>query len=221
MATIIKRESQVQPSRTTLRGVAFNLSDLSLNADQYLDDVRSEAAKIVQQAKQEAAAIQQQAEESGRQAAEAAVEEILDEKVAQQMKTLTPAMQLAVEQIEDSKQQWMRHWEGSLVQLAVAIAGRLVRRELKAEPELALPWIQESLELAAGSAEITVRLHPQDYETLAGQVSSLAEVFSQASQTQVVADESISLGGCRLDTKFGAIDQQIETQLERVRQELS
>ena len=92
MATIIKTQSTPQSSGTAYRAVAYDLSDMEAQADGYLDSVRAEAAKIVEAARREADAIRQSAEAAGRRAAEQAIERILDEKVAQQMKTLTPAL---------------------------------------------------------------------------------------------------------------------------------
>ena len=221
MATIIKSEIQTHPSGTPLRRVAYDLRDFSGQADDYLDRVRAEAAKIVLQAKQEAGKIRAQAEQAGRQAAEEAIEKLLDDKVAKQMRTLTPALQTAVAQIVDSQADWQRHWEKSIVQLACAFAKRLVRRELKQQPEIALEWIREALQLAGGAAEITLRLHPHDLITLQTQVEQLAAVFSPAAPARIVGDETISLGGCRLETQFGSIDQQLETQLTRISEELS
>ena len=221
MATIIKREMQQHASGTELRNVVFDLADMSNQADIYLHEIRAEAAKIIQQAEQEATTIREKAELAGKQAAEAAIERILDEKVAKQMQTLTPALASAVRQIEDSKQDWLRHWESSATQLACAIAARLVRREIKTQPEIALQWIQEALTMCAGAAEITVRLHPNDHETLGKQVQQLVDVFHAAAPANIVSDPSISTGGCRVETEFGHIDQQLETQLERLQEELS
>jgi len=221
MATIIKHGSQQQASGNELRPVAYDFSDMASQADTYLQEVREAAAKIVQEAKAEAAEIRKQSEASGRQAAEAAIERILDEKVAKQMKTLTPALAAAVQQVEDSRQEWLRHWESSATQLACAIAAKIVRRELKQQPEIALEWVQEALRMCAGSAEITIRMNPADYETLGSQVDALAKVFHPAAPTNIVADDSLSVGGCRVETAFGSIDQQLETQLERLREELS
>ena len=39
--------------------------------------------------------------------------------------------------------------------------------------------------------------------------------------TQVVADAAITPGGCRVDTEFGSLDQQIEAQLNRITSELT
>ena len=88
------------------------------------------------------------------------------------MKTLTPALQAAVEQIRDAKQDWLRHWEQAAVDLAAAIAGRLVRGELSRRPEISLAWIREALELAAGSGEIAIHLHPADQQALERQVDA-------------------------------------------------
>jgi flagellar assembly protein FliH len=96
-----------------------------------------------------------------------------------------------------------------------------VRGELSRRPEISAQWIRESLELVAGSSDVTVRLNPADQQTLDRQVSQLAETFAPLATVKVVADESISLGGCKLITEFGSIDQQLETQLARVKEELS
>ncbi len=221
MATIIKGRNQANPTERTVRSAAYDLSDLSGQADTYLNTVRSEATKIIQQAKEESARISQRAEEAGRQAAEQAIERILNEKVAKQMGTLVPALRSAVAQIEDAQGEWSTHWEKSLVQLATSIAERIVRREIRAQPEIPQQWIAEALQMVAGSAKVTLRLNPTDYETLTGYENHLTKAFGSTATAQMVSDESISLSGCIVETEFGSIDQQIETQLERVQQELS
>lgn len=221
MATIIKRESEIYPSGTRLSEMALDMSDMSGQADDYLADVRSQALRIVDDARREALTIRAQAELAGKQAAEAAIERILDEKVAKQMKTLTPAMAEAVRQIADSRHAWIQAWESRTLDLACAIAGRIVRREIIDRPELPVQWISEALRMCAGAAEIVLKLNPADHATLGGQAAKLAEEFHPAAPARIVADPSISPGGCRVETEFGAIDQQIETQLARVADELS
>jgi flagellar assembly protein FliH len=221
MATIIRKHAPEQPSGVAMRAVAYDLTDMAAQAEDYLGTVRRQAAEIVEQAKREAAAVRQNAEAAGRRAAEQAIERILDEKVSQQMKTLLPALQSAVKQVEDAKQAWMQHWESAAVELAAAIAGRLIRGELQRRPEISVEWIRESLQLAAGNSEVTLRLHPADQQALERQVKQLAATFAPLATVTVVADETISPGGCKLNTEFGAVDKQLETQLERIKQELA
>ncbi|MCA9259719.1 MAG: hypothetical protein KDA61_10990 [Planctomycetales bacterium] len=221
MATIIKPDSPLYPSGAAVRQVAYQLAEMDSQADDYLQSVRNEAMRIVQQARSEAEAVRREAQEAGRAAAEAAVEEILDKKVSQQMATLLPAMQKAVAQVNDSRHDWLRHWEETGLQLALAIAERIVRSELSRRPEISVEWLREALQLSAGAGEITIRLNPQDEGTLSRHVDQLAAIFAPNASTHVVPDPNVSLGGCRLETRFGAIDQTIETQIARIAEELS
>ena len=201
--------------------MAYNLTDMAGQADNYLEMVRQEAAKIIQEAQHEAVGIKEQAEQAGRKAARDAVEAILDEKVSRRMQSLIPALNHAVSQIEDSKGEWLQHWETSVIKLATGIAEHILHREIKAEPELTLEWIREALSLATGSAELTVRLSPEDHQTLRTEADSMAGLFFPIATATIIADPNITQGGCRVETEFGVIDHQIKNQLARVEEELA
>jgi flagellar assembly protein FliH len=145
---------------------------------------------------------------------------VLDEKVGKRMATLLPALEELVKQINEAKGELQSHWERSALKVSTAIAARIIRRELKQEPQIALESIAEALRLATGSAEITLRINPADYENLGSQIERLASTLCQLSPSQIVADETITPGGCRVATRFGEIDQQIETQLRRIEEDL-
>jgi flagellar assembly protein FliH len=221
MATIIRHDDSLEAQTgRTVRPVAFDFADMRGLADDYLAEVRREAAKIVQQSHQQAEQIRRQAEVAGRRAAEQAIERILDEKVGKQMETLLPALQKLVAEIHDAKGQWLDEWEHSAVHVAAAMAERVIHRQLDRQPEIKLELVREALELAAGCAEVTVHLNAADYEHLGPQAKRLAAALSPLAPADVVADPDISPGGCRVETKHGQIDQQIETQLRRIEQEL-
>lgn len=222
MATVIK-SSHDQPASSprSVQPIAFRLEDMTNQAGRYIEKVRQEAARIIQEAQQQAAAHRNRAEQEGREAAEAAIERVLDEKVAQQMKTLLPALHSATEQIEESRQLWIQHWQTRTVKLAVEIASRIIRREVKMTPEITFDLIREALELAAGSSQIILRLNANDHHNLGTAADKLAAELCGLSPASVVADEEIEPGGCRVDTRFGSIDQQFAAQLDRIEQELS
>jgi len=48
----------------------------------------------------------------------------------------------------------------------------------------------------------------------------LGAQLATAGTIEIVGDASVSLGGCRVHTEFGVIDQQIESQLARIDEEL-
>jgi flagellar assembly protein FliH len=74
--------------------------------------------------------------------------------------------------------------------------------------------------LSRGSADVRVLLNPDDYAALRDQVQALAKEVSRAGTAEVVPDPRVTLGGCRIETRHGAIDQQFEAQLNRIVEEL-
>jgi flagellar assembly protein FliH len=222
MATIIRKESPVQsPSGRNVQPVAFSFSDMRGQASDYLDAVRDEAAKIVQQAHRDAERIRRQAENAGRKAAEAAAERILEDRVARRMEALVPALEKIVHQIDEEKGEMLSRWQRSALRVIAAIAERVIRRELTQKPEITLELIAEALRLATGAADITLHINPGDYEQMGPQIERLSATIARLAPSQIVPDASVSPGGCRVETTFGVIDQQIESQLRRIEEELA
>jgi flagellar assembly protein FliH len=222
MATIIRKDSPREtPSGQAVQPVAFSFSDMRGQANDYLGTVRIEAAKIVQQAHQQAEQVRRQAEIEGRKAAEAAIERVLDERVGKRMSTLLPALEHLLAEMNNTKAQLLERWERSSLQVATAIAQRIIRRKIAQDPQITLDLIADTLRLAAGMTEITLHISPADYENLGTQITRLANTVGHLAPNAVVADENVSPGGCVVRTKFGEIDGQIESQLKRIEEELS
>jgi flagellar assembly protein FliH len=216
MASVIKSTL----GACTALPIAFNFEDVAQHADRYVDEVQAKAAAIVSDAQKQAAAVTRQAEEQGRQSAMRVVEQVFDQKVGQKMETLLPALQRAITELIDAKQSWLRHWEQSAVELSTKIAERVIRRELKQTPQITVELVREALGMAAGSPQVKIALHPTDFETLQGQIERLALEIARTAKAEIVPDETVSPGGCRVETRHGVIDQQIETQLARIAAEL-
>lgn len=217
MPSVIKTDDQ----NRAIQGVAFNFDDMAVKAAQYLEKVKLEAAQIVVEAKQEATAARQQAEAEGRRAAQQAVEQMVQKQLQQQLATLVPALRQAIQEIHHAKQAWLRHWEQSGVHLASAIAARVIRRELATQPEIPLKLIRDALELAAGSAQVRLHLNPADHTALLPQIQLLVKEISGLGPTEIAPDPAITAGGCRVETRFGTIDQQFDAQLARIEEELT
>jgi flagellar biosynthesis/type III secretory pathway protein FliH len=221
MASILRKHASVEsPAGQSVRPATFALQDLEQRGEEYVRNVRDQAARAVQDANAEAAAIRSRAEAAGRAAAEQAIGQLLDERVGERLKTLLPALEGVVSRIEAARAEWLENWQHAAVDLAVAIAERIVRRELEQDPQLAVVWVRDALELAAGASEIAILLNPDDQEVLAPHVESLAAGVARIASPTVVADTSVTPGGCVIRTKHGIIDARLETQLRRLADEM-
>jgi len=225
MSTVIKSTDR----DSGIHRVAFNFEDIAADiaakAKEYLDGVRVEAAKILADARQkahaEATASKARAEQEGRNAGMAAVEQTVAKQLAESLTTLLPSLEKVVADIRHAKQNWLTHWEKSGVHVAAAIARRIVRRELARDPSLATTWLREALELAAGSSQLRVHLHPDDLAALAPQRDALSREIGVLGPVEWLGDPEITRGGCRVETQFGCVDQQLESQLARIEEELT
>lgn len=213
MTTIIRATDE----NRGIHSVAFNFDDMTAKANKYLQKVRGEALAIVAKAQQDATVVRKQAEEAGHKAGMQSVEKIVEKQLA----TALPALRQAIQEIHDAKQVWQRHWEATAVHVAAAIAKRLIRRELSKDPEITLTLVREALQLASGSSQLRIHLNPADHAALGGQIDMLVKEFSSLSTAELIADDKITPGGCRVETKFGIIDQQFESQLKRIEEELT
>lgn len=220
MSTVIKsgKRQHATPPGATRQG---DNDDLSEPQENYLDAVRHQAVLLVRKAQTEAAAIRAQAAAAGQQVERETAERLLQKQVDKQLETLLPALQQVLQEIRQAKQSWLAQWQQQVVTLAVGIAECVVRRELQSVPQITLDLVQEALELASGNAEISVHLYPQDYKNLGPQVERLAAEICHLAPSHVIADDQVTAGGCRVETKFGTIDQQIDAQLSRIAEELA
>ena len=217
MSTIIKASEH----NLAVQGVAFNFDDMAVKAKEYLDKVQVEAAQIIAKAKSEAVLLKRQADADGRRAGQASIEQTVRTQLGQQLATLMPALHQTITDIGHAKHAWLTHWEKSAVHVAAAIAARVIRRELSHAPDVPVALLREALELAAGNAQLQIHLNPEDYQALKPQLDLVVKEIAPLASAELIADPQITRGGCRIETRFGTIDQQFEAQLARIEEELT
>lgn len=207
----------IKSGRVESGGALFQFDDMS---QAYLGKVRQQADQLLAEARQEAERLKVAAVQEGRQQGLANGEKQVRAQVDEQLKTLLPALTQAVQAIQAARHEWRERWERSVIELACGIAKKVIRREFARQPEITLDLVREALELASGNDRITLRLHPQDLTHLGDRASALVRELSGLGPVEMVADPAVTAGGCKVCTEFGVIDQQIESQLSRIAEEL-
>jgi flagellar assembly protein FliH len=104
--------------------------------------------------------------------------------------------------------------EPHLVRLVFAAAEAVIRREASVDPTFVERTVADALAATSQAAAITVRVAP-------GQTAQVEQVLAGAdARVRVLADESITAGGCIAETDWGDIDATLETQLRALRDAL-
>ena len=117
-----------------------------------------------------------------------------------------------IDELAGLRRQILHQSEQQLVQLALALARRIVRRELAADDELLGALARVALERLGEARPATIRLHPEDFaRSTAGRLEQWA-----AAHVSVVADPTVNRGGCLVESPFGFVDASIEAQLQEL-----
>lgn len=96
---------------------------------------------------------------------------------------------------------------------ATHLARQIVRAELASRPELVAQVAQEAVDtLLLSARHITLRVHPDDHAFVA---QGAADVLA-ARGARLLADPSMSRGGCVVESDIGIIDASLETRWRRV-----
>ncbi|SEQ18242.1 flagellar assembly protein FliH [Ectothiorhodospira magna] len=103
--------------------------------------------------------------------------------------------------------------EEELVQLAMAVARQLVRRELKTDPGAIVAVLRQALEaLPSAERKLRLHLHPEDAR-LVRETLRLDELERPWS---IVEDPALSRGGIRVMTDTSRVDATLESRLNAV-----
>jgi type III secretion protein L len=106
-------------------------------------------------------------------------------------------------------------YEGELVRLSVKVAEKIIGEELRTRPETIVSIVRECLFGIRNAQNLTVRVNPEEREEVLRQIDSLQREVG-LSNIQVIADASVSRGGCIVESERGIVDARLETQLRRL-----
>jgi flagellar assembly protein FliH len=113
----------------------------------------------------------------------------------------------SVRELAALKPRLRREAERDLVQLSLAIARRILRRELTVDPAAVAGVVRAALDRLAGVEVYRLRLNPADVAPVAEQVRQGVEV---------VPDSGLPRGSAVFETARGKLDASVETQLEEI-----
>ena len=111
-------------------------------------------------------------------------------------------------ELDELRRSMIRQTEHQIVQLAVEMARRILRREVQADNDLLVAMARVALDRLGDSAPATIRLNPEDYHTI---VARHGGTWA-GSHVTVVADPAVGRGGWMVESSFGFIDASVDAQ---------
>lgn len=134
---------------------------------------------------------------------------------AELAETLTTARKLALAAIE-AKTQLLKNSQTEIEHLALAIARKIIGKELTVNPKAISDIVVQAIEAADIHGACCIKVHPEDYEILSPMWDAIPSFQSPDNTWQLIADKRVDRGGCLIEVNGGIINAQIESQLAEV-----
>jgi len=193
------------------------LNQAKLAAEHCLSEAKEQAALIKKQAYDEG--YQQGNQEGyqegvtqGQQAGRSEMEELINQTIATNQNIL-----LATEQ---ETKAMMLAAEKQIVDIALAVARKILAHEITENPAVVLPLVKAALQKVSDQEEIVIRVSHEDFEALLLAKQELQTMVGGENSLAITVDRTIERGNCIIDTSYGTVDARVDTQLETIRKAL-
>ncbi len=219
-------------AQTHRSAIAMDLADIEQEASQIIASAHAEAARILAEAHSNAAreGLQIRAnaksegyaeglaqgaadgQKSGHEQALATHSQVLKDLTTRWSQTLDILHQHMPAHVADAKT--------DLVRLALTIAAKITHQEALQNRNVAQATIEDTLQMIGATRTVTLLASPDEIESLQKYLPELTAKFPTIPSISLTPDPSITPGGCRAQFGTGQIDATIETQHQRIADEL-
>lgn len=199
----------------------FELPDVEAEAKRTMDAARVQAESV-------AAAARVDGFEDGRREGyeagfskgyAAGIEQALAEH-QEKLLAATEALAAARQQFDEATAALQSAVLPDCVELALSVARRITKRQAQIDPQVLAANLEQAIKMVIGCTRLRITFHPEDRGTIMQVLERLSFSFPAAQSADVVEDASIARGGCRLQTEHGSVDADIDSQLDRLIEQL-
>jgi flagellar assembly protein FliH len=173
---------------------------------------RQQADLVMEEARRKAEHLEREAFEKGFAQGEKAGLEMMQNS----LETTSGALAAAATLVEQNLAQRAAEMEEEVVHLALAVARKVVQREVAADPGLVKDVVRAALEAAQLRGDVNVRVNPLDRETLLEVCPEVAKSLEAVRTLTVDADETVARGGALVECAMGELDLRLGRQLDEI-----
>ncbi|MFN8455296.1 MAG: FliH/SctL family protein [Anaerolineae bacterium] len=155
---------------------------------------------------------EEEARQQGWQAGYSEAHQAIEKELAEALTTVQHLAESAAQAYE----QFLRDNQAEVGRLAVAIAEKIIGKELSLNPKVVTDIIAQAIKAANIRGACRILVNSQDYEIIEPFWAAIPSLQPPGHAWELLPDSRVSRGGCIIEAGGGTIDAQLETQLEQV-----
>jgi flagellar assembly protein FliH len=144
----------------------------------------------------------------------------LEAEAATRIGSAVTALEAAAEELARITAEERAALRAAVIELALALAGRLVTRELRGDCEALAPLVGDALALLPRSEGLRLALSPADAGRVQEGHAPALERLRSEWRAELVADAAVAAGEARVQGGAASVDVRVEAILERFREGL-
>jgi flagellar assembly protein FliH len=110
--------------------------------------------------------------------------------------------------------------EHKVVELALAVAERLVRTQLEISPETITAIVRDTMNILNGGEQVELYVNPADLNSCQSFSAELKSEFREITKLDVLPDDSIPRGSCRVESECGVAEYLIDEEKAQLKETL-
>jgi flagellar assembly protein FliH len=138
------------------------------------------------------------------------------ECASKKLEPLLNSLRDALQQLKNLRSETYLQIEKEIVELSLAIARKIVWREIKTDRKIVLDVAREALSRIENPGRIKIKMNPADLQFIKETRYDFSDLTGNIDNVSLEAEENIQSGGCIIETNLGEIDARIENQIRAI-----
>ena len=110
----------------------------------------------------------------------------------------------------------IRECEDDLLRLAMMVAKQIIRQEISQDRKILAHFVCEATSRITDQNDIIICFNPEDYRVVSANRQHYLAGIGEKMQISIKPYDSVSVGGCVVETQTGLVDARVETQLAEI-----
>ncbi len=223
----IKYEQKVAGLKQAAKKTETKLAELSTQATTIINNAKKEAEQAASTARSEASQIlksaREEAERLGEQSRVDGFAEGLKRGESQGLEKFNGVVENitgVLNGIQKEREQLLKSSEKEILDLAFAIARKIIHQELSVNPDIVQRNVRAALSKVTAQKTVKVLVNEDDYTLIESHRDEILSCIKGVDEISIVADSFVGKGGCMIEAELGNIDATVESQFDEIKRAL-
>lgn len=210
----------------------YNLNDFHVEAKLILESAKNQAEEILNATRADIQQKKLEAEKKGYQEGhQKGYKEGFEQGFKEGQKAATAEVEKKTAYLKDNlvriltelemnKADILQKAEADLIRLSIEISKKITHAKFSNEPELIHETVMQAIKFTSQKNDINIFIHPEDRIIIETFIPQLRSRFDELDKISLTDNPKIARGGCVVSSKAGLVDQTIDSQFQKITQQL-